>query len=266
MKYIIAALFVGCFTVLALGIRAGKNTASNGAAQTTGKAPVIVELFTSEGCSSCPPADTLLKKLEEEQPIGDAEVIALEEHVDYWNQQGWTDPFSSPDATFRQQQYAATFKGDGPYTPQMIVDGRSEFVGSRERQAREEIEQAARVPRVQISLTPKSPTAKGAEQFSVQVAKLTGDSAEVWLAVTERQLHSNVKAGENAGESLHHAAVVRSLRKIGDAKAGNEISFTGNANVKIDSKWKLENLHVVVFAQEKKSRHIVGAAAMPLTQ
>jgi hypothetical protein len=265
MKYIAALLSIGCLAVLALGIGASKSTAFGGASQTTTKAPVVVELFTSEGCSSCPPADTLLKKLEEEQPVGNAEVIALEEHVDYWNQQGWTDPFSSPDATFRQQQYAATFKSDAPYTPQMIVDGRSEFVGSRERQARDEIEQAAKTPRVEISLTPKSSMAKGAEQFSVQVAKLTGDSAEVWLAVTERQLHSDVKAGENAGENLHHAAVVRSLRKIGDAKPGNDVAFTGNPNVKIDSKWKLENLHVVVFAQEKKSRHIIGAAAVPLT-
>jgi hypothetical protein len=264
MKSIVALLFAGCFTVLALGISAGQNSTSSQTAQTTGKAPVIVELFTSEGCSSCPPADTLLKKLEEEQPIANAEVIALEEHVDYWNQQGWTDPFSSSDATFRQQQYASTFKKDAPYTPQMVIDGRSQFVGNREGQAREEIEQAARLPRVQISLTPKSPMANRAEQFSVQVSKLNGDSAEVWLAVTERQLHSDVKAGENAGANLRHAAVVRALRKIGDAKPGNEVSFTGNTNVKIDSKWKSENLHVVVFVQEKKTRHIVGAAAAPL--
>ena len=106
--------------------------------------------------------------------------------------------------------------------------------------------------------------ANRAEQFTVQVSKLNGDSAEVWLAVTERQLHSDVKAGENAGANLRHAAVVRTLRKIGDAKPGNETSFAGSTNVKIDSKWKSENLHVVVFVQEKKTRHIVGAAAAPL--
>ena len=92
--------------------------------------PVVVELFTSEGCSTCPPADDFLVKLEQEQFLTGAEVIAIEEHVDYWNQDGWTDPFSSSDWTLRQQDYASAFKIDGVYTPQMVIDGREQFIGN----------------------------------------------------------------------------------------------------------------------------------------
>src|SRR2546422_895176 len=127
------------------------------------RTPVLVELFTSEGCSSCPPADALLAKLEIQQPIAGAEIVAMEEHVDYWNQQGWMDPFSSEQWTERQQRYAATRRDQGIYTPQMVVDGRAEFVGSRERQATHEIEQAAVQPRTEISLRPLSADKKDSQ-------------------------------------------------------------------------------------------------------
>src|ERR1700735_1542793 len=92
--------------------------------------PVIVELFTSEGCSSCPAADRMLARLEQTQPVPGAQVVAIEEHVDYWNQLGWNDPFSSPQYRARQNDYAVAFKANNIYTPQMVVNGQSEFVGS----------------------------------------------------------------------------------------------------------------------------------------
>jgi hypothetical protein len=230
------------------------------------RTPVVVELFTSEGCSSCPPADALLKNLEEQQPIPGVEIIPLEEHVDYWNQDGWVDPFSSPGWTFRQQDYVAKLKGSTEYTPQMIVDGDTQFVGSFPAAAEQAIAKAARSPQVEVAITPGKSDGKDAQDFSVSVGKLAGlsadDTPEVWLAVTEDGLHSSVSAGENAGHVLYHAAVLRSLNKIGTASAtGPSASFTGDPRVKFGSHWNRDNLRVVVFVQEKKSKRILGAAS-----
>jgi hypothetical protein len=242
--------------------------AAKATAQTSveaGRKPVVVELFTSEGCSSCPPADALLQKLEAQQPVAGAEIIALEEHVDYWNHDGWVDPFSSPEWTQRQQVYTALFKKDA-YTPELVVDGQSQFVGSDEREAQLQIEKAARGVKTEVAITSGKAAGKGSQRFTVSVGKLAGSKAgdvpEVWLAVTEDGLHSSVSLGENAGHVLHHVATLRSLRKIGVADTGAaSASFTGETVVKFNSHWAPENLHVTVFVQEKKTREILGAAS-----
>jgi len=113
---------------------------------------VLVELFTSEGCSSCPPADVLLERLERSQPVSGAQIVVLSEHVDYWNRIGWADPYSSPAFSARQEQYARHFRTQGPYTPQMVVDGRSEFVGSDARTAESAIRAATKHPKSTIHI------------------------------------------------------------------------------------------------------------------
>jgi hypothetical protein len=227
--------------------------------------PVIVELFTSEGCSSCPPADALLAKLEAQQPVANAQIIALEEHVDYWNNLGWMDPFSAKDWTIRQEEYAASLGNGNVYTPQMVINGQAEFVGSREQQARQAVERAAATKRAYVSLTARLSAEKGPAEFVVSVGKLVGnkpaDAPEVWLALTEAGLHSNVTRGENAGEDLRHASVVRVLRKMGVADPGKEISFSGGLRLSLDPAWNPGNLLAVAFVQEKRSRQILGAAA-----
>src|SRR6266849_5758393 len=117
-----------------------------------GRTPVIVELFTSEGCSSCPPADRLLARLDREQPIPGAQIIVLEEHVDYWNQLGWTDPFSSPQFRARQSDYARLFATESIYTPQMVVGGQAEFSGGDGDRAYQEIARAAQRQNAVVTL------------------------------------------------------------------------------------------------------------------
>ncbi len=224
---------------------------------------VVVELFTSEGCSSCPPADVLLQKLQAQQPVAGAEIIAFEEHVDYWNHDGWVDPYSSPEWTERQQTYVSLIKKDS-YTPEMVVDGRSQFVGNNPREARLEIEKAVRSAKTPVAITAAQSNSKETK-FHVSVGKLvdatSGDVAEVWLAVTENGLHSSVSRGENAGHVLQHVATLRFLHKIGVADANGTVSFTGDPVVKFNSGWNVENLQVTVFVQKKKSREILGAAS-----
>src|SRR5712664_737317 len=236
----------------------------------TARTAVVVELFTSEGCASCPPADALLARLAEEPLAGNVQLIALEEHVDYWNDLGWTDPFSSRDWTSRQYAYARALGNGNAYTPQMVVDGTVEFVGSRTQQARDSILKAAGKTKIPVVLAQGSADGMGKGNLSAKVGKLEGttkgDAAEVWLAITETGLHSSVTRGENAGEDLHHAAVVRFMRKIGEAKADGETSFAGDVSVLLQKEWKRENLRAVLLVQEKKSRRILGAAEIRMAQ
>lgn len=232
--------------------------------------PVIVELFTSEGCSSCPPADALLMQLESEQPVPGVEVVALEEHVDYWNDLGWVDPFSSSELTQRQQRYAETFGHGSSYTPQMVVDGQWEFVGSRSNQARNTIAEAAKYAQSEVAISRAGSGPDGPSEWNITVQRLepasSSDTAEVWLAVTETRLHSNVERGENAGRDLPHAAVVRQLIKLGTVDLHKDPLFSSTAKLNLRPEWNRQNLRVVAFVQQKKSRHIVGAASAKVAQ
>ena len=228
--------------------------------------PVVVELFTSEGCSSCPPADRLLATLAATQPVEGAEVIPLGLHVDYWDQLGWRDRFSSGAATNRQRVYSRVFNIDSIYTPQIVVDGRSELVGSDGNGARRAIERAldAAHGRLQVELEPS-----GGDAVAVSVAASDlpqpshGDRDELVVAITEDQLKSDVRRGENHGRVLTHVAVVRSL-VIGEAKPGDGAMRFGLSRLPIGTDWNRDNLKIVTFVQEARSRRIVAAAWRPV--
>jgi hypothetical protein len=202
---------------------------------------VLVELFTSEGCSSCPPADRLLEVL-------DSQVIVLSEHVDYWDHQGWRDPWSSHANTQRQETYAFRFHRDGPYTPQMVVDGSVEFNGSDNRRAADEIGRARARQKVPIRLS------RNGSKIAVEIEPVM-HSGNVMLAIAVPSGESQVKAGENNGRRLHHVAIVQSLRKIGALKKGAEfrqrVELGGEA-----AAWR-----VVVFVQDGDAGPVYGAAA-----
>lgn len=251
-----AALMLAALVLAGLGMQTAQ------AAQ-----PVLVELFTSEGCSSCPPADALLRRLVMSQPIAGAHIVALEEHVDYWNGLGWRDPFSAAQFTRRQYQYAAAMHKSSAYTPQMVVNGRVGFVGSEAGRARAAIAAAGTDQLATISL---ARTYTKANKIGLRIAmkQFPADSAdkvaEVWLAVTEDDLADRVTAGENDGRRLVHDAVVRRLERIGRISVNAGGGYSATPTLTLASDWHRNNLHVVVFVQGASSRHILGIAGLAL--
>ena len=208
-------------------------------------------------------------RLDQNQSVDGAEVIALSEHVDYWNRLGWADPYSSPEFSARQNDYGSVFGSDEVYTPQMVVDGRIQFVGSNAGKAHDAISKAAREPKAEVTITPLKKPGRTTDDVTldVRVAGLPkaakDDTVEVMLAITESGLRSNVSRGENAGRKLTHTAVVRTLTSLGviDATSG---SFSSSAAPKIEKGWTRNNLKAVVFVQERTSRRVLGAAAISL--
>lgn len=224
------------------------------------KTPVLVELFTSEGCSSCPPADSLLARIEKEQPVPGALAIVLSQHVDYWDQLGWRDPYSSAQFTRRQGVYAGRFNGQGNYTPQMVVDGKVEFVGSDTRRALTAITEAAKKPKGGVRLTSvdKKPGAKESGEWTVHVdVDAVSTDAEIMVALVEPSASSQVTRGENGGRALQHVAVVRSLIPAGHVTKGN--TFMKDVVLKTSA----PHQRAVVFVQAKNQGPVLGAAILP---
>ncbi len=179
------------------------------------RVPVLIELFTSEGCSSCPPADRLLEKLDKEQPVPGAEMVVLSEHVDYWNQLGWADPFSSALYTQRQREYASTLHGD-VYTPEMVVDGSRGFVGSDEGDARRSVKDAVKSAKASIHVEVRrgdNPRAQSEARILMRMDQAADGT--LYLALARESAKSQVLRGENGGRALSHVAVVYSLQKVG---------------------------------------------------
>jgi hypothetical protein len=217
--------------------------------------PVVVELFTSEGCSSCPPADRLLIELTGKQPIEGALVIGVGEHVDYWDHQGWKDPFSDRLFSQRQTVYANAAGSNDIYTPQIIVDGSDAVVGHDRSAVFDAIRRAAGRKKPAMALEWSADTMKLA--VTVGKSRETAD-ATVFLAITEDGLRTSVKRGENAGRTLDHAAVARRLTQVG--KTDSDGSFTGVVPLALAPGWNRHALGIVVFVQVDKTRRIAAAA------
>lgn len=214
------------------------------------RVPVLLELFTSEGCSDCPPADRLLETLDRTQPVPGAELIVLSEHVDYWNRLGWTDPWSSAANSARQQEYARTFHTTDVYTPQLVVDGAAEMVGSDAARISAETRKAARQLKIPIALTVNR---SGGSTVRLHVDAGPG-SGTVFAAIADDKDKSEVKRGENAGRALTHIAVLRELRPIGALTPGK--AFAADAELPASR----GAVRVVVFVQNRGAGRILGIA------
>jgi hypothetical protein len=223
--------------------------------------PVLVELFTSEGCSSCPPADELLSRLAHDGSIRGIRIVPIGWHVDYWDALGWKDPLSSADATKRQQTYAAALGLADVYTPQMIVDGRDAFVGSDERLARQAIQRAAARPHARLAV--RVAADGGAYSIAVELASIPADAREpldAFAAIVEDGLTSVVRRGENGGRTLHHDA---GLRRLVALSRKNDASYAASG-IRLQDGWNVTRLTVVALVQGRKTRAIWGAASAPL--
>ena len=251
---------------------------SRGSSGETGKAPApnadsrtaVVELFTSQGCSSCPPADRLLSKLAGD-PRYQGKVIPLSFHVDYWNYIGWTDPYSSRRWSERQQLYAArAFHTNRIYTPQVVVNGRAECVGSQEGAVIDRIIGAlAAEPagRVSLALDPPTPDGHLRVKVGAKLAKAAGPgSLDLWVAVYESGLSTAVGAGENASRTLRNDRVVRRFEKALTLPAAAGAEKAGEIVLGLDKRWKVENLGVAAFLQDPATLAIHGAAARELAR
>lgn len=253
VKFIYLRILV-LFAAVGLALVLPRIHRANAASSPVARKTVVVELFTSEGCSSCPPADELLGRLRQEKLAEGLEVIPLGLHVDYWNFQGWTDRFSSADYTDRQNKYAVRFATEGPYTPQMVVDGDQQFVGNDGSRARQAILRAAGTPppaAVEIS--------SATDKLEVRVKAPEDVAGDVLLAITEDNLSSKIRSGENEGRELHHSAVVRKLERVGKLSHG---TYAGTIPVPFDKDWKREDLRIVVWVQGPNNGKITGAASI----
>jgi hypothetical protein len=212
-----------------------------------GRQPVLVELFTSEGCSSCPPADALLARLDEIQPIAGAQLIVLSEHVDYWNRLGWVDPYSSPLFSARQSLYAKRLRTQGPYTPQMVVDGRFEFVGSDMHGAESAVRDALRERRVAVRVVDEKAYA------TVEVPPLPAGRAQVYAAYAADSGVQDVSRGENKGRHLRHVAIVAELKQLGSTSSRS--GFTGRVPLRSGTR-------LVIFVQAPDGGPVWGSAML----
>ena len=252
------------FSLLALALAALSSRGEAGQPAPADRV-AVVELFTSQGCSSCPPADRLLSKLAHDAKY-QGKVIPLSFHVDYWNYGGWTDPFSAARWSDRQKAYAGrVFHSNRIYTPQVVVNGRSECVGNSAGEVLGRINDAlAAEPagRVSLALDPPTPDGHLRVKVGAKLARAVGSGdLDLWVAVYQSNLATEVKAGENASRLLKNDRVVRRLEKAFTLPAAAGAEKSGEVVLGIDKRWKTDDLGVAAFLQDPATLAIHGAAA-----
>jgi hypothetical protein len=227
------------------------------------RVPVLVELFTSEGCSSCPAADALLEALQRDQPVDGVEIVPLGLHVDYFDHLGWKDTFGSPLFTARQREYSLIFGPDSIYTPQIVVDGREAFPGIDGDTIRRSIASAAGRPHLPLRVTARAAADRLRLTIDLPAAPADAEKIRVMAAITEDGLSTAVKRGENQGRTLRHVAVARKVQALD--------SLTGEAAVvetqlQLGKAWGSDGLKALVWLQGTKTRHVYAVAIAPINR
>lgn len=223
--------------------------------------PILVELFTSEGCSSCPPADDFVQKLDALQPVDGAQLIVLSEHVTYWDHDGWKDANSSAALTDRQSAYVHVMGLPTPYTPQIIVDGTKEMRITDAQQVQKLFQQAVTSPKipVRIGATSMDQGTPGLLRTHIETDANTAKSnADVFVAIALDHVDSQVLRGENGGRRLTHVAVVQQITKIGKLQKGR--TFAEDVQLKLKPGTDLNGIRVVAFVQAQGPGQLLGAA------
>ncbi len=258
---LMALRFVGLpATVEAASTSPAPSTEGSAAEDATAQSsPILVELFTSQGCSSCPPADRLLSKLGEQTA---QDIIPLAFHVDYWDYIGWKDPFSSKDWSQRQEGYARAMRTGRLYTPQLVVNGREHCVGSNRGEVEDLLATArGRGPSSRVEVTGEL-AADGSQLHVAVDATQTSASAEhevaLMLAVVEDGLETAVQRGENAKKTLHNDHVVRHLQTLPRAEAGRTADLKYELSLDLEPEWRAKNLRLVAFLQDQESMAVHG--------
>jgi hypothetical protein len=249
-----ALTLVGC-----LAAAGASSISGTGDMEKSARTPILVELFTSEGCSSCPPADEYLRKLDSTQPLHGAQIIVLSEHVDYWDHDGWKDPWSSAQLTERQASYVRDAGIGTAFTPEFVVDG--DALSSPPTKLGSLLQSEAAVEKAPVNLSGFTiePGAPGKIRGHVEIdGTSVRHAADVFAALALDHAESQVLHGENGGRKLTHTAVVIAMVKVGKLEKNRPF----NQNIALDLKNASDtgNLRVVVFAQESGLGRVVGAA------
>ncbi len=237
-----------------------------GRAADSTRSPVLVELFTSEGCSSCPPADELLQRIDATQPVPGAQIIVLSEHVDYWDHDGWKDPYSSRFLTDRQNGYTHALGLNTPYTPQIIIDGAVELKAKNTEEVIQALDKAAATPKVTVKI---AWVKLDAETPGIIRAHIEADgtsekrNSDVFVAVALDHAESQVLRGENTGRHLAHVAVVQEIVKVG--KLEKQKTFAQDVEIKTKAGTNLANARIVSFVQESAFGKVRGSALRKIT-
>lgn len=218
--------------------------------KTAKKGIAVLELFTSEGCSSCPPADALMGKIQNEYK--DKEVYVLAYHVDYWDREGWKDVFSNPEYTKRQYSYARWLGVESVYTPQVVINGKSEHIASQENIVRGSMAKTLAKPAT-ADVTLKAAQKNDKLTVSYTISGASGSSV-LQLAVVQKAAKTNVKRGENGGRILFHYQIVRRFKSTIISTTGN-----GNTEISLPKDFNTKDFEVIGFIQDTNTGAILGA-------